>query len=146
MKTNQPPLGRSDYSDVGTFHNKFDLDNTTFKAVGPRDLPQDVIDFRIKFLYEELSEFIEATVTHNEAKMADALIDLVYVAMGTAHLKGFPWPELWNEVQRANMEKERAYGSQDRRSLRHHDFDVVKPHGWKAPDIVGVLQRFGWKL
>ena len=77
-------------------------------------------------------------------KIADALVDLVYVALGTAHLHGFPWAALFAEVQRANMTKERAKpdGSD---SARGSSFDVVKPEGWRGPAMVEVLMRAGWK-
>ena len=132
------------FDDVGDFHEKFDLYNTTHHPTGPRILPEELMGFRIKFLREEFDEFIEGYEERNEAKMADALVDLVYVAMGTAHLKGYPWRALWAEVQRANMTKERALSSDDSRSKRGSSYDVVKPDGWQPPDIEGVLRRHGW--
>lgn len=77
-------------------------------------------------------------------KIADGLVDLVYVALGTAHLHGLNWPELFAEVQRANMTKERASGSHDKRSIRSHSLDVVKPEGFVPPRIVEVLMAAGW--
>ena len=48
------------------------------------------------------------TVMAHECDHYDALIDLTYVAMGTAYMMGLPWQDLWDEVQRANMSKVRA--------------------------------------
>jgi predicted HAD superfamily Cof-like phosphohydrolase len=64
----------------------------------------------------------------------DALIDIVYVALGTAYLQGFPWQRGWLEVQIANMAKRRAVDGEGRGTG-----DIRKPEGWKAPDIEGVL-------
>lgn len=131
------------FHDVGRFHRKFGLDSVSENGAAPREVPDDLMQFRIEFLEEELREFKDAYAEGDEAKMADALVDLVYVALGTAHLKGFPWQQLWRAVQKANMAKVRARrdGSD---SVRGSQYDVVKPPGWKAPDIEGVLREYGW--
>lgn len=102
------------------------------------------------------------------AKIADALVDLAYVTLGTAHVHRLPWAELFAEVQRANVTKERCgidhryegdgvsacehlnpdgLCGADRwaHSLRGSAHDVIKPRGWTAPDIIGVLMAAGWK-
>jgi predicted HAD superfamily Cof-like phosphohydrolase len=143
--------------DVGKFHRKFGLDCAQ-QGIGPRELPKEMIEFRLKFLIEELEELASAYgyrlninlerlagawLGHKDiAKVADSLIDLVYVALGTAHLEGLPWQDLWDEVQRANMSKERAQRAEQ--SARGSSFDVIKPAGWRAPDIEGVLTEWGW--
>lgn len=137
------------HRDVGEFHHKFNLDHTDChsavdcsKLEGPRTRNEELLKFRVKFLTEELEEFLDGAQAGDDAKMFDALLDLVYVAMGTAHLLGYPWQEGWDEVQRANMQKERCQRAED--STRGSTFDVMKPPGWTPPDIVGILRRFGW--
>jgi predicted HAD superfamily Cof-like phosphohydrolase len=76
-------------------------------------------------------------------KIFDGLIDLVYVALGTAQLHHFPWADGFAEVQRANMTKERATRAEQ--STRGSTFDVVKPAGWTPPNIIEVLMRNGWQ-
>lgn len=135
----------NNFHDVGVFHEKFRLDNVLAGGVGPRDLPPGLLEFRIKFMLEELQEFVDAYTENpreNHAKMADALVDLVYVAMGTAHLLGYPWQVIWDAVQKANMAKVRAESAQD--SKRGSAFDVVKPPGWRPPDVAGILRSMGW--
>ena len=134
-------IAPSNFEDVSLFHAKFDLHQSRSDP-GPQKVPLDVFEFRLRFLYEELHEFEDAWANRNEADLADALIDLVYVAMGTAHIFGFPWQELWDEVQRANMSKVRATSSEQ--STRRSKFDVVKPKGWTPPNIAAVLQKHGW--
>ncbi len=127
----------SNYEDVAAFHAKFGLEYT-----GPsRLLDDETAAFRVKFLEEELTEYINAVADKDIVGAADALVDLVYVAMGTSLLHGFPWQPLWEEVQRANLSKVRA--SHKSESKRGSSLDVVKPEGWKAPDIEGVLARHG---
>jgi predicted HAD superfamily Cof-like phosphohydrolase len=133
----------TNFTDVGHFHEKFGLNSANLK-VGPQDVPEDWLLMRQKFMQEELDEFVEALSGDDIAGMADALVDLVYVAMGTAHLLGLPWDELWAEVQRCNMAKERATGADDPRSKRAHVIDIVKPAGWTPPDIAMILVEHGW--
>lgn len=138
----------SNFHDVGTFHRRFGLPSVYASPLGsdagPRPWDGELIEFRRKFLREELEEFETGVNECDHAKMADALIDLVYVAMGTAHLLGYPWEPLWDEVQAANMRKVRAApdGSD---SLRSSRWDVVKPEGWEGPDIEGVLAEHGFE-
>lgn len=139
--------------DMAAFHEKFKL---TYDGP-PRDLSQELLQFRTKFMVEELIEYAFPGVAapfneaaHEEvmrffnavsplvpddtaalAKRFDALIDLGYVALGTAYLHGFPFNEGWRRVQAANMLKVRAERADQ--SMRGSTFDVVKPPGWKAP-------------
>lgn len=142
------------FRDIEAFHAKFGLVPT--EDHGHR-LPDDLICFRINFMLEELREYAEA-VGHpiqlvgpegqcrtscsdkfDAEKAFDGLIDLVYVALGTAFLHRFPFNQGWDRVQAANMAKERASGSDDVRSVRKHSADIVKPSGWKAPVLTDLL-------
>lgn len=131
----------SDFGDVGDFHRKFDL-LTTSKERRPTLISKELQEFRVKFLEEELAELKEGYELEDLPKIADALVDLVYVALGTAHLHGLPWASLFAEVQRANMQKVRATRAED--STRGSTFDVVKPPGWKAPAIMECLLIHNW--
>lgn len=69
-------------------------------------------------------------------KSADALIDLLYVTIGSLLAMGIDmWP-LWAEVQRANMAK--LGGTVV-------DGKLLKPEGWQPPDIEGLLRKQGWE-
>lgn len=136
------------FRDVGDFHEKFGLpsvrdNNRIDPPIPPHILDPETQNFRVNFLQEELDEFKQAYEEKDLAKMADALVDLVYVALGTAHMMHIPFYHCWFEVQRANMAKERANSSADERSKRKNSLDVVKPAGWKAPDIAAVLKEYG---
>lgn len=123
------------YEDVRTFHLKFGL---PAELHAPRALTQEESDFRIKFMQEELDEYVEAVVAGNLEKQFDALLDLIYVAAGTALFHGFNFPEGWARVQAANMAKERAERAED--SKRGTTFDVIKPPGWVAPDLSDLVK------
>lgn len=141
-------MQHSNFDDVGNFHEKMNLINVTnmgpglYPAATFAESTQDLIEFRYKFMQEELEEFREGMAQKDIVQVADALIDLAYVVMGTAHFFGLPWQELWDEVQRSNMLKERAL-SDGSNSKRGSSFDVVKPEGWTAPDLRTILIKHG---
>lgn len=49
------------------------------------------------------------------------------------------WLELWADVQRANMSKERAQKASD--SKRGSTWDVVKPQGWVGPQTEAIIAK-----
>jgi predicted HAD superfamily Cof-like phosphohydrolase len=133
----------TEFQMVGEFHSKFGLQ--TAGESPPAAVDPDTFMFRYQFLLEELHELLAAYRRGDLPGVADALADLVYVAHGTAHMMRVPLDRVFSEVQRANMEKVRASGSDDGRSKRGSALDVVKPHGWTPPDVAGVLRLHGWK-
>lgn len=108
--------------DVEDFHVKFGL---AYRGP-PRQLSRALSDFRTKFMLEELEEYDRP---QEPAGKLDALVDLVYVALGTAYLHGFNFREAWRRVHAANMRKVRGP------SMRSQEYDVVKPPGWVHPDL-----------
>lgn len=117
--------------DIKEFHTKF---RQTYNGP-PRDLPADLQSFRTKFMQEELREYEEeGVIPGNREKQLDALVDLVYVVLGTCELNGFDFREAWRRVHRANMSKVIANPEGDTRSHRDVKFDIVKPEGWLPPN------------
>ena len=117
------------WDDIVYFHNKFKIPQSDVPSL---KLDGDLMAFRTKFLEEEFREFVEAVNDNDRVKAFDALLDLVYVAMGTAYVCRFPWIQGWDTVQSANITKVRASHASE--SKRGSGFDVVKPEGWVAPD------------
>ena len=127
----------SNFSDVGDFHERFGLHRSDTEP-GLQRVSDDLLDFRKKFMQEELDEFNRGLEEGDEAEMFDALLDLVYVAMGTAHLLGYPWQQGWEAVHAANMAKVRA-SKDGKDSKRGSSWDIVKPAGWTPPDIRSLV-------
>lgn len=134
--------------DILEFHTKFGLVHD-----GPvRHLPYELGEFRAKFMQEELEEYREARDAIMAAdedddpaeyafqleRQFDALVDLVYVALGTAYLQGFDFNEGWRRVHLANLSKVRAKRAED--SKRGTTFDVIKPPGWEAPSLIDLVE------
>ena len=123
-------------SDINDFSRKFIPE---LRNLFPSELPADQQEFRIAFMQEELDEYAKACQEKDLPGQFDALIDLVYVALGTAWMQGFPFSAGWAEVQRANMSKERATDDPNKQTKRKSTIDVFKPEGWVGPDIDRVL-------
>jgi predicted HAD superfamily Cof-like phosphohydrolase len=140
-------MSSSYFDDVGRFHEKFGLPLATptrNQYPDPRDpgLPSRAeLDYRIEFMREELEEFLKATYANDLANAADALADLVWVALGTAHHLGLPFDQIWLEILRANMQKE--VGPPDPTHKRPGE-RIRKPPGWRPPDHVPALRLAGW--
>lgn len=129
------------YEDVGEFHQKFKLPLAKIKGGERRCQLLGVHDYsyRSDFLREELAEFHESWAKADLAGCADALVDLVWVALGTAHYMGLPFDALWAEVKRANMAKVlRTDG--DVTHKRGAVETIRKPEGWEPPDVEGILK------
>lgn len=121
------------FKDIKDFHEKFGLR----RDEKPGPLNEELQDFRIKFLKEELQEYIDSVNINDMHGAFDALIDLVYVALGTAYLHGFQFDDGWELVHAANMKKVRAERADE--SKRGTQYDIVKPEGWVAPDLSKLL-------
>jgi len=118
------------HRDVFEFHKKFEIPIEKYPAFPVKEL----LDFRMKFLREEVDEFGEAVRNDDIVKAFDALIDVVYVAIGTAVIMNLPFEKGWDIVHSANMTKIRAKNASQ--SKRGTAFDVVKPSNWIAPDMM----------
>jgi predicted HAD superfamily Cof-like phosphohydrolase len=124
-------MQQTGYQDVQQFHDKFQVP----LAAKPQLLDDETYNFRLGFMREELNEFVDSHYQNDLATALDSLIDLVYVAYGTAQMMGVTpamWQEMWNAVQNANMSKVRAQSADE--SKRGTALDVVKPAGWVSPD------------
>jgi len=95
------------------------------------------LEFRIKFLEEEMNELSTAETADD---VVDALIDLCVVAIGTLDLFDVDARLAWDRVHEANMNK--RVGIKESRPNPLGLPDLVKPEGWTAPshkDNVGLL-------
>jgi len=83
-------------------------------------------DSRVKWMREEVQEFVDAETVEDQA---DAMIDLMYFALGTLVEMGVRPGELFDIVHNANMQKLWPDGKV------HCDPDgkVIKPAGWQDP-------------
>lgn len=128
-KSTRPyPSMTSAYEDVREFHKKFGLEDPNT----PTWLTFEEMQFRVKFMMEELQEFQDAVTAKDMVKAADSLVDLAYVVLGTSARMGLPHDDIHTLVHMANMRKERAQSSEQ--SKRGSTLDVIKPVDWHGPE------------
>ena len=120
--------------DVADFH---ELILNDYAEVTPTLVSLEYCIERSRFLTEEANEFMHAASSGDLVGVADALADVVYVALGTAYKMGLPFEAIWPAVQNANMKKVKGI------TKRGNAVDAVKPAGWVGPEtaIARAIQR-----
>ncbi|MGK0298444.1 MAG: putative HAD superfamily Cof-like phosphohydrolase [Gammaproteobacteria bacterium] len=87
---------------------------------------------------EEVDELHEAVAANDKVEQLDALIDILVVTIGALHSMGADAEGAWKEVLQTNLAKiDPATG----KVIKREDGKVLKPEGWKAPDLVGFLAK-----
>jgi predicted HAD superfamily Cof-like phosphohydrolase len=119
--------------DIKDMHTKFGVREVT-RRLSASHLAE-YLEFRIRFLQEELDEMKHAAATNNPEEVVDALIDLCVVAIGTLDAYDVNSYKAWDDVHVANMSK--AVGVKASRPNPLGLPDLIKPEGWKAPSHKG---------
>ncbi len=118
---------------VKLFHDKFGHP----MAEEPTVIDKKRALSRAKWMNEEVSEFLIADDIYEQA---DAMIDLIYFALGTMVEMGLEPDELFEIVQQANMAKLWPDGKPH---YTPKDGKVIKPEGWEdpAPKLRACIDR-----
>jgi predicted HAD superfamily Cof-like phosphohydrolase len=97
----------------------------------PRELPASVASLRTKLIREEADELVDAINRGELHEQLDALVDLLYVTIGTANAMGFAdvLDEAFARVHFANMQKQLVQSRHE--SKRDSAWDIVKGPDWK---------------
>jgi len=119
--------------DVSAFHRACDIPIETTPRI-PHPARQRL---RASLIDEEINrELIPAIETRRLLDIADGIVDSIYVLIGAAIEYGIPLERVWNAVQAANMAKVDPTSG---KVLRRDDGKILKPHGWKPPNIEEAL-------
>lgn len=134
----------------------------------PRKMTRSDVEFLVKMNCGELMELLVTVMGNNEdarqvlkalvdtaeypqfkadgqddlsimAEQADALIDIDYYNMNGAAKVGFNEDEVFDAVHQANMDKRSKV---DGLFHRNSEGKVIKPEGWREPDIKAVVSRW----
>lgn len=98
------------------------------------DVPTEAMQW--KLIEEEFKETVDARAAGDLVEVADGLIDLIKVITEYGETLGLPMQALWDEVHRSNMAKvDPVTGAVTRRE----DGKILKPEGWKKPDIAAIV-------
>lgn len=98
------------------------------------------LEFRAKFIQEELHELFDSIIDKDTDGIVDALIDIIVVALGTLDAYDVNVKKAWSRVHYANMQKQ--VGKNPTRENIYNLPDLIKPDGWEAPqhfDNIGEL-------
>ncbi len=120
--------------DIDVFLQRYNLPNASkFKPITNEEM-----QLRINHLREELSELQLNTDNNNWHEILDALVDLTYIAIGTARMNGMDFETAWNRIHTVNMQKIRCEKQAD--SKRGTTFDVIKPKDWQPADLSDLVE------
>jgi predicted HAD superfamily Cof-like phosphohydrolase len=92
----------------------------------------------LKLIEEEVEELHQAVLADDTVEQLDALIDILVVTIGAIHSIGADGEGAWKEVMSTNFAKiDKLTGKVRKRE----DGKVLKPVGWKAPDLTQYLEK-----
>ena len=121
-------------SDINEMHAKFGV-HEWMANPDNKDKFAEFLQFRLRFLQEELTETATAIENNDPEEIVDGLIDLCVVAIGTMDAFGVDAHKAWDEIHNANMAKERGVKPSRPNPLGMPD--LIKPEGWVGPDHTG---------
>jgi predicted HAD superfamily Cof-like phosphohydrolase len=81
---------------------------------------------------EEVQELADAVEANDKVEQLDALIDILVVTMGAIRAAGWDSEGAWKEVMDTNFAKIDPTTGKVR---KREDGKVLKPEGWKAPEL-----------
>ena len=119
--------------DINDMHRQFGVHEAL--ADFDKNKLREYLEFRLRFLDEELNETKSAALLRDPEEIVDGLIDLCVVAIGTMDAFGIDAYKAWDAVHKANMAKEVGINTS-----RKNDFnlpDLVKPEEWENPSHEG---------
>lgn len=93
-------------------------------------------EMRINILKEEWEEYLAAEEENDIVEVADALADIIYIAIGTAVSYGIPMDKIFNEVHASNMSKL----DEDGNPIYREDGKILKGANYFKPDVKGILE------
>jgi predicted HAD superfamily Cof-like phosphohydrolase len=112
-----------EWEDVKLFHEKFGHPISKVPTI----IEKKRVQIRGTWMLEEIAEFMTADDIYEQS---DAMIDLIYFALGTIVEMGIEPDELFNIVQKANMDKLWEDGKP---KYNNKDGKVLKPVNWEDP-------------
>lgn len=91
----------------------------------------------LDLMEEEWKELRVALDTNDRVEQLDALLDFVVVTIGAIHSAGMDGEGGWKEVIGTNLAK---IDKETGKVRKREDGKVLKPTGWKAPDLKPFVQ------
>ena len=101
------------------------------------DLIVEGISLRKSLLQEEVDELSDAVVKNDQVEILDAVIDIIYIALGTAHECGVldKVSKAWDMVHENNLTKLGADG----KVVKNQNGKVIKPSNYVSVDLKSLF-------
>ena len=99
-------------------------------------LDEERVQLRAKWMIEEINEFSSSTSIEAQA---DAIVDIIYYALGVLVEMGVDGNEVFNIVHQANIRKLLDNGQ----TITDKEGKILKPNGWKSPieEIRNIINK-----
>ena len=91
----------------------------------------------LSLIDEEVGELVEAVAADDRVEQLDALVDILVVTMGAIRAGGFDGEGAWKEVMDTNFAK---IDPETGKVRKREDGKVLKPEGWKAPELAQFIK------
>jgi predicted HAD superfamily Cof-like phosphohydrolase len=95
-------------------------------------------DLYKNLIEEEFNELTTAEMANDRVEQLDALIDILVVTIGAIHSMGADAEGAWKEVMQTNFNK---IDKDTGKVRKREDGKVLKPVGWKAPELEQFLNK-----
>ena len=123
------------FNQVGEFDEAFDIE----EQKEPNHITKDK-DWSLHYqmMKSEIEEYLDAILAGDKIEVADALADIVYLAIGGFRKHGFTAEQaerILHEVHHSNMSKL----GEDGKPIYRQDGKVMKGPNYFKPDIEGCL-------
>jgi len=127
---------KKQHQQLSEFHAAF---NYTYPDTLSIPEPEEFA-LRQRILQEEVDELKEAGEIGDIVAVADAVVDCLYILVGTAQKFGFSdrLEELFDEVHRSNMSKLDENGQ----PIYRADGKILKGSNYSEPKLAKILFRF----
>ena len=90
----------------------------------------------LDLIREEVGELEDAIADNDRIEQLDALIDILVVTIGAVRAGGMNAEGAWKEVMDTNFAK---IDPTTGKVIKREDGKVLKPEGWKAPELTNFI-------
>ena len=111
-------------------------DIDAFQTACDQEPSESNYDMYIGLIDEEFSELQEAIIAEDRKEQLDALIDILVVTIGAIRAGGMDGEGAWKEVMQTNFAK---IDPDTGKVRKRDDGKVLKPEGWKPPNLESFL-------
>ena len=87
---------------------------------------------------EEYGELVDAVMADDKVEQLDALVDILVVTMGAIRAAGWDGEAAWKEVMDTNFAK---INPDTGKVIKRDAGKVLKPEGWKAPELSQFIDK-----